>query len=255
MAGKIGVSVVIIAKNEEKKIGRCLESVRWADEVIVVDGFSTDRTVEIASAAGAQVIQRKFSGSFADDRNAGLDASRNEWVLTLDADDVVTEEFRAKLEGALAAKDDAVIYKFRRKNFFLGHYMEHGGWCHYIPNLVKKGAVRFEGDVHEVPVYKGRMGTIDADIEHYPFETLGQFIERQNRYTDIAARRLLDERPALSEKDVRREMIGRSFKTFWKSYVRKAGYKEGLYGLVFAVLFAFINFLKWAKYWELTKKE
>ena len=247
------ISVVIIAKNEEKKIGRCLESVRWADEVIVVDGFSTDRTVEIARSSGARVVAHKFTGSFADERNVGMDESRNEWVLTLDADDVVTEGFRAKLEEVFAKNEDAVIYKFRRKNFFLGHYMEYGGWAHYIPNMVKKGAVRFEGKVHEVPVYKGAMGTIDADIEHYPFDSIGQFVDRQNRYADIAARQLLEEKGVLSDRDIRRGMVSTSFKIFWKSFVKKQGYKEGFYGLAFSILFAFINFLKWAKYWELVR--
>lgn len=250
---KIGISVVIIAKNEEKKIGLCLESVRCSDEVIVVDGMSTDKTVEIAKASGARIIQRPFSGSFADDRNAGLEAARNDWVLTLDADDVVTENFWLKLEEALSIKEGVVVYKFRRKNFFLGHSMDHGGFHHYIPNLVNKNYVRFEGEVHEVPVFKGNMGAIDADIEHYPFDSLGQFITRQNRYTDIAARDMLKKEGVLAEKIIRRGLINKSFKIFWKSYVKKQGYKEGVYGLIFAVLFSFINFLKWAKYWELIK--
>jgi glycosyltransferase involved in cell wall biosynthesis len=252
---KLNVSVVIIAKDEEKKIARCLESIRWADEVIVVDGMSEDRTAEIARSFGARVVRHAFTGSFADDRNVGMDEARNEWVLTLDADDVVTEDFAAQLEEALAKREDAVAYKFRRKNFFLGHPMEHGGWHHYIPNLVKKGAVRFKGDIHEVPVFEGRMGTIEADIEHYPFDSVSQFIARQNRYTDIAARDLLEREGRLSEREIRRNMMSKSLKMFWKSYVRKQGYKDGFYGLVFAVLFAFINFMKWAKYWELTRRD
>ncbi len=250
---KIPVTVVIIAKNEEKKIARCLESVRWADEVIVVDGYSDDKTVDIARSSGARVVRHGFTGSFADDRNAGMDAASNEWVLQLDADDVVTEEFRRKMEEALSKKEDLELYKFRRKNFFLGHYMEHGGWCHYIPNLVNKTRVRFEGDIHEVPVYSGRSGVIEADIEHYPFDSIAQFIDRQNRYTGIAARRLLKDLGNLSEKKIRGNMTGRTFKIFWKSYVKKQGYKEGVYGLVFSILFALINFMTWAKYWELVK--
>ena len=252
---KTKVSVVIIAKNEEKKIGRCLESVRWADEVIVVDGYSDDRTADIARSSGARVIQHKFAGSFAEERNLGMAEASNDLVLQLDADDVVTDGFREKMEEALSEKERADVYKFRRKNFFLGHCMEHGGWCHYIPNLVNKTKVRFEGDVHEVPVYGGKSGVIEADIEHYPFDTISQFIDRQNRYTDIAARRLLKDRGALSEKEIRRNMTGRTLKLFWKSYVKKQGYKEGAYGLVFSILFALINFMQWAKYWELTKKE
>jgi glycosyltransferase involved in cell wall biosynthesis len=251
---KIKISVVIIAKNEEKKIGNCLASVKWADEIIVIDGFSTDRTAEISKSHGAKVIEHKFTGAFADDRNMGNDNSRNEWVLSLDADDVVTEDFRRKMEDALAKNEaDVVVYKFRRKNFFLGHSMDHGGFHHFIPNLIKRTAVRYEGVVHEVPVYKGKMGVIDADIEHYPFDSISQFINRQNRYTDIAAQELLKSEGVLPEKAVRKNMIGKSLKMFWKSYVKKQGYKEGVYGLLFAILFALINFMKWSKYWEITR--
>jgi (heptosyl)LPS beta-1,4-glucosyltransferase len=248
---KLKITVAVITKNEESNIAKCLDSVKWADEVVVVDGFSTDRTAEIARSTGAKVVQRKFSGSFADERNAALDNARNDWVLHIDADDVVTEDFRNKLSLALSKKEDVAVYKFRRRNFFLGHSMDRGGFHHYIPNLVNKKYVRYEGRIHEVPVYEGREGAINADIEHYPFASISQFIERQNRYSDIASREMFKEKGALSGKEIRKNLINKSFKIFWKSYVRKQGYKEGLYGLVFAVLFAFINFMKWAKYWEL----
>jgi len=250
---KVKVTVAVITKNEEKIIARCLESARWADEIIVVDAFSKDRTVDIAKSFGAKVVQRNFTGAFADDRNAGNDNAKNDWVLHIDADDVITDGFRKKLEDVIAGKEDAVVYKFRRKNFFLGHSMDHGGFHHYIPNLVNKRYVRYEGKIHEVPVYKGREGLIEADIEHYPFDSIEQFTGRQNRYTTIAAKHILDTEGLLSEKVIKKNMINKSFKVFWKSYVKKQGYKEGVYGLVFGVLFAWINFLKWAKYWELTK--
>ena len=131
--------------------------------------------------------------------------------------------------------------------------MEHGGFCHYIPNLVNKRYVRYEGAVHETPVYNGDEGVIEADVEHYPFDSVEQFVERQNRYTNIAARDLLKEEGMLSASKVLNGMVIKTFKIFWKSYIKKNGRREGFYGFLFAVLFAFINFLKWAKYWELTR--
>jgi len=252
---KVKVSVVIIAKNAEKKVSLCLKSVQWSDDIIVVDAFSTDRTVSIAESAGARVIQHAFTGSFADDRNLGLDSARNNWVLQLDADDIVTDTFVTKLKMELAGNKGYVLYKFRRKNFFLNHPMDHGGFHHYIPNLVDKRAVRYAGSVHEVPVYEGRMGTIEADVEHYPFDSVAQFVDRHNRYSDIAAMEEYRKNPGLGEKYVRDQMVWKTLKLFWKSYVKKQGYKEGIYGLVFAALFAFINFLKWAKYWEMAKNQ
>jgi glycosyltransferase involved in cell wall biosynthesis len=248
---KINVSVAVITKNEERLIGRCLDSVQWSDDIIVVDGMSADRTAEIARSKGARVAEHKFTGSFADDRNLGTEMARNEWVLHIDADDVVTEGFRRRMAEALAKGGKVDVYKFRRRNFFLGHSMDHGGFHHYIPNLVRKGAVRYEGAVHEVPVYRGAEGTIEADIDHHPFDSIQQFIDRQSRYAGIAAGQMLETEGVMDDKAIRKGILAKSFKVFWKSYVKKQGYRDGLYGLVFAILFAFINFLKWAKYWEL----
>jgi glycosyltransferase involved in cell wall biosynthesis len=249
------VSAVIIAKNEEKKIGNCLASLKWADEVIVIDGFSTDKTVEIARAHGARVVQHAFTGKFADDRNLGLKEAKYDWVLAIDADDVIDSGFKAKLDETLSKNKGEVVYKFRRVNFFLGHRMDYGGFHHYIPNLVDRRHVKYEGVVHEVPVYQGEMGTLEADIEHHPFDSIEQFVARQNRYSTIAAGELLRQNGVMSQKEIRKGMIGKSFKVFTKSYFKKQGYKDGIYGLAFAVLFSFINFLKWAKYWELVRKD
>jgi len=251
---KIKITVAVITKNEEKNIAKCLKSVQWADDIVVVDGFSTDRTAEIAKSLGARVIQHKFTGSFADDRNEGNTNAKYDWVLHIDADDIVTDMFRQKLAETLARNEDVVVYKFRRKNYFLNHAMDHGGFHHYIPNLVNRKFVKYEGVVHEMPVYKGDLGTLDADIEHYPFDSVGQFVDRQNRYAGLAARKMRETDGVLSEREIKSGLIGKSFKVFWKSYFKKQGYKEGMYGLVFAVLFAFINFLKWAKYWEMVKE-
>ncbi len=248
------VTVAVITKNEEKNIARCLESIKWADEIIVVDGYSTDKTAEIARSYGAKVVLHKFTGRFADDRNEGMKNASNDWVLHIDADDVVTDNFKDRMYETLRSGSGKAAYKFRRRNYFLGHSMDHGGFHHYIPNLVNQRYCRYEGDIHEVPVCQGETGLIEADIEHWPFSTIGQFVERQNRYSDIAAKDIFNKEGVLTDRNIRKGMIARSLKIFWKSYVKKQGYKEGIYGLVFAILFAFINFLKWAKYWELVKE-
>ena len=252
---KMPVTVVVIAKNAQAKIARCLESVQWADEIIVIDGFSSDRTAAISGSFGAKVIQHKFTGTFADDRNLGMEHARNDWVLQLYADEIVTAEFRGKLAEKLARKENFAVYKFRRRNFFLGHSMDHGGFHHYIPNLVNKRCVKFGGAIHEIPIYSGSESIIEADIEHYPFDSIAQFIERQNRYSDIAAKELFEKDRMLSDREIRKGLVNRSFKVFWKSYFKKRGYKDGFYGLIFAILFSFINFMKWAKYWEMIKNE
>ncbi len=250
MAERQRLSVVVLTKNEEPRIARCLESVRWADEIIVVDGLSTDRTVEICRGFGARVIEHPFGGSFAQERNLGLQQAQGDWVLQIDADDVATPGFRAAVERLLGDPPPHAAVKFRRKSYFLGRFMRYGGWYHYLPNLVRRGAVRYEGLVHERPVVQGTIGQLDADIEHHPCEDLAEFLKRQDRYTGLAVQEMLAGGARLSEREVRARLLSRPWKTWWKSYVKKQGFREGMHGLVFAVFFAGVEFLKWAKYWE-----
>lgn len=250
------ITVAIITKNEEKNIKGCIDSVKgWADEIVVIDGCSVDKTASIAESLGAKVVEHKFDGSFATERNLAMENASGEWVLHIDADDRVTDGFKKMLDETLDKYNDVNVYKFKRKSFFLGHFMEHGGWYHYVPNLTRRGAVKFEGILHERPVFKGEMGTIEADIEHHPFESIAQFIERHNRYSTLEAGKMFRNDGLAKMAQAKKSMLGRSFKIFWKIYVKKKGYKEGMHGLVFAILFAFMNFLVWAKYWEMCEHE
>ena len=245
------LSVVILTKNEEARIRRCLESVGWADEIVIVDGLSTDRTVEVCRQFGARVIPHAFEGSFAQERNLGLDSARGDWVLQIDADDVVTPAFRTAVERILAEPQPHAAYQFRRKSYLMGRFMRYGGWYHYLPNLVRRDAVRYEGLVHERPVVRGTIGRLEADIEHHPCEDLTAFLARHNRYTSLSAQELFRELGRLDDRQIRSRLIRRTWKTFWKTYVKKQGFREGLHGLIFSVFFAGVEFVKWAKYWEL----
>lgn len=250
---KSRLSVVIITKNEEEKIGRCLESVKWADEIVVVDGYSTDRTVEICRQCGAKIIQHQFEGDFGKERNIGTDEASGDWILQLDGDDVVTDGLRQKIEDILSKEVEYVAYKFIRKNFFLGHLMRYGGWYYYYPHLYKKGFARYEGRVHHLLKIDGKIGVLEEAIEHYPFQNLEQFINRQNRYTSIEAEEMLQKEGLIDAKVVRYNLTVKPIKLFWKMFVKKKGFKEGRYGLVFSILYAWVHFIKWAKYWELTR--
>ncbi len=247
------LSVVILTKNEEARIARCLESIRWADELIVVDGMSTDRTVEICRAFGAQVIAHPFGGSFAEERNLGMARATGDWVLQIDADDVVTPAFREAVGRLLADGAPHDAFRFRRKSHFMGRFMRHGGWYHYLPNLVRRDRVRYVGRVHERPEVSGSIGVLEADIEHHPCDDLAAFVSRHNRYTSIQTEELV----AISSGWPRRRLVWylvRSpWKVFWKSYVKKQGFREGLFGVLFASLYAWFEVVKWAKCWELTQ--
>ena len=245
------LSAVILTKNAEDSIRGCLESVKWADEIIIVDGFSSDRTVEICRGYTDKIILSEFKG-FAEERNKGTDKASGDWVLQLDADEVVTPGLAKALKEAMTSPAPCAGYKFRRKNFFLGHPMRYGGWYHYSAHFFKKGFGRYEGLIHERLKLNGRQGIIEAEIEHRPFASISQFISRQNRYTGYEARDILNEKGLLSKKVVMHNLRFKPIKLFWKYYLKKQGFREGMIGFIFSVLFSYVHFMKWAKYWELT---
>jgi len=247
------LTALLIVKNEEKRIRGCLDSVRWADEIVVVDGFSRDRTVEICNEYGAKIIEHEFEGGFDIDCNLGIDNSSGDWILKLDADEVVTDSLKEDIQRVLEDDKGYSAFKFHRKNFFLGHFMRYGGWYHYSLHFFKKGKARYKGRVHETLIVDGKIGQIEGDCEHYPFSSLTEFIDRHNRYSNIEAQRILDEQGILNTKTINYNLKIKPLKRFWKFYVKKKGFLEGLYGLVFSILFAWVHFLNWAKYWEMVK--
>ncbi|MDP3791497.1 MAG: glycosyltransferase family 9 protein [Candidatus Omnitrophota bacterium] len=253
MPKNYSISAVVLSKNSEKKIGDCLKSLTgWADEIIIVDGESTDNTAKIVESFNAKVYPHKFLGEFSAERNFGSDKASSQWVLQLDSDEVITDDFKQKCDLILPATNYNA-FKFRRKNIFLGHAFTYGGWYHWSQHLFRKNKARYEGRVHEKMIVDGDVGHLDADIMHTPFDSISEFIDRQNRYTDLQARDIIDTEKDLSIRNIKYNLRAKPAKLFKKMYIKNKGYKEGLYGFVFAILFSWVHFLKWAKVWELVK--
>ena len=248
------LSIVIITKNAAEKIRNTLESVKWADEIVIVDGGSTDETVDIAHKYTDKIVVSEFDG-FDRERNKGTEKATGDWILQLDADEIITDEFKERLLKIMNGDDGGnVSFKFRRKNIFLKRPMMHGGWYHYSAHMFKKGFAHYEGDIHEKLIVNGEQGKLEEGVEHYPFYSLTEFVERQNRYTTLQAKEMYREDPNIDEKTVKYNLKIRPLKLFWKMYMKKDGRKEGMHGLVFSIAFAWVHFLKWAKYWELTNE-
>jgi len=255
MPKNYSLSAVILSKNSDKKIERCLSSLKgWVNEIIIVDGGSVDNTIKISERFGARIYLHPFSGSFAQERNFGTDKALGDWVLQLDSDEIVTDSFKKKCDEILPETKYAA-FKFNRKNVFLNHEFTYGGWYHRSQHLFKKGMARYEGRVHENMIVNGDVGFIDADILHIPFDSISEFIERQNRYTDLQAADIMDKEKDLTKKKIRYNLKIKPVKLFRKIYFKKKGYKEGMHGLVFAILSSYVHFLKWAKVWDKTKNQ
>lgn len=248
------ITAVVLTKNEAAKIRRCLDAIRWVDEIIIVDGESTDGTPDICREDGAVVINHPFGGDFGEERNLGNAHATSDWVLQLDADDLVTPEFRQAAETILRDGTPHAAFQFRRTNCFLGHWMRYGGWDHSSLHFFRRGKARYRGRVHHALLVDGSIGTLKAAVEHYPFDSLEQFVDRQNRYTTLEARELVDLHGTFPPRELRYQIMVKPAKLFWKLYVKKQGFRDGMHGLIFSGLYSFVHFLKWAKVWELSDR-
>ena len=251
---KPSISVVIITKDEEEKISRCLNSIKWTDEIVVVDDLSVDKTAEICREYGAKVLSNKSEGNFDRQRNIGIDNSKSDWVLQLDADEIVTEELKQGILEAVNSNHGYAAYKFKRKNYFLGHFIRYAGEYNYYVKLLRRGRARYVGrSVHETLQVDGEIGAINCDIEHRVFDSISQFIERQNFCSGVEAGLLYEENKGVPDRKIKYNLIISSGKLFWKLYFKKKGYKDGMHGIVWCVLQSVRRILIWAKYWELSK--
>ncbi len=246
------ISVVIITKNEEPRIRKALASVRsFADEIVVVDDMSTDCTREIAAREfQAKVFQRPLEKDFAAQRNFGAQQASSAWIFPMDADEFISDAVGARIREAIGAAGDTAAFELRRLNYFVGSPIRHAGAYGYYVRLYRKDCVAYHGPVHEQLEVRGVVSRIDGDICHYPFETLAPFFDKAVRYAEQEAELYCQARPHVSAKEIRYHLTWRPLKTFWKIYVRKKGYRDGLPGLVWCVGNVIGPLIKWMKIWE-----
>ena len=251
MTARAKLSVVLFVKNEARRIAAALETVRWADEIVIIDDASTDETPHICRAFGARVITCEDSrGEFYKRRNFGFSQASGEWILMMDPDERVTPELRDAMLRVLEDPDGCVGFSFWRRNFFWGRPLRHGGWRQRVLHFFRKGSGGDRGlRVHSPIEVDGQAGRLDADMDHFPFESVGHFIDKQNFYTTFEAKELTDD-SACSDPELRRRLVRRPLKIFWKMYVKKRGAADGFPGFVLAVLCSWVEFLRWAKCWE-----
>ena len=249
------VSAVIMTKNCEDLVEGTLRSVAdWVDEIVVIDGFSADRTVEICRRYTDKIFQNRWNGyRFCTERNLGNEKASSDWCFHVDPDERATTEFRDAVLKILEKGTGCDAFEFRKKNYFLGHWMRYGGWYHYSLHFFRRGRARYEGVIHESLKTDGKIGRIEAPVEHYPFTSIQQFVTRHNGYSAREAAATLEKEGILPPGRVRYELQQKPLKRFFKFYVRKKGFLDGIHGFLFSVLFAWVHFVHWAKYWELVR--
>lgn len=242
MAEKI--SVIIIAYNEEKNIKRCLESVKWADEIVVVDGFSDDRTEEICREYTDRVFQSKWNG-FGRQKNICAEKTSHKWVLNIDSDEVVSPELENEIRGLLNGEPEFPLYKIPRKNYFGSRWVQHGGWYpDHIARLYDKTQIAFsENLVHEGLIPDNRFGFLKSPLEHYSYRDMTDYVERQNRYSTLSAQ----QSSANGKEATCMDLVLKPPLAFLKTYFLKQGFREGFLGFFLAISASYYTFLKYAK--------
>ncbi|QHN04376.1 glycosyltransferase family 2 protein [Granulicella sp. WH15] len=254
------LSVAIITLNEEHNLARTLASVSFADEIVIVDSNSTDRTVEIAESFGAKVFQQPWMG-FAAQKNFAIEKCSGTWVLSLDADEELSPELQRQIRTLLPSNPPADAYFINRRNLFLNRWIKHGG---YYPDpklrLFRRSAANFEPrfaprPVHETMVFDGESASLDYDLIHHAYPTLESYLEHMDRYSTLGAQLLVNEKktsgPVLAFYWY--IMIVPHLTFFW-NYLVRLGFLDGREGLLLHLYHSAYVSWKYAKAWATTHK-
>ena len=247
------ISVYTIAYNEAEKVAATIESVRWADEIIVVDSWSTDGTAEIAASLGAKVVQVEFKG-FGDLRNQALAACSHEWIFSLDADERCTPEAQQEIRSLIAAPDALDAYWVPRRNFFMGQWIRHSGWYpnYRQPQVFRKGYMHYD----QKPVHENYILTSSKPIGHlknaiwqFPFKNMSEVMHKANRYSSLGAPRIAERPLSMGS------ALTHGLWSFVKHYIFKRGFLDGWPGFVIAVGNFEGTFYRYVKAIEIQKGE
>lgn len=250
------LSVIIITKNEEEMIKDCLESVRQlADEIIIVDSGSKDKTLEIAKKYTDRIFTYK-NGSFSDWRNFGLKKAKGDWVLYIDADERVTTELKEEIKNVVQnpkPKTQNPAYAIPRRNFYLGKEVRFGGaWPDYVKRLFKRDKLaEWKGKLHEEPVFEGKLGHLKEPMIHITHRDLSSMIEKTRQWSKIEAELLYQAKhPPVTWWRILRVMLTE----FWERGIKKQGWRDGTVGWIEIIFQMFSRFITYARLWEMQQE-
>ena len=246
------LSAVIITRNEEENLPRCLDSVKFADEIVVVDSGSTDRTLDIAREFGATVCETEWRG-FGFSKRDGVAKATGDWVLSIDADEEVSAELAEEIQAVVRDSHSVAGFHIPRRTEFLGRWIMHSGWYpDPVLRLFRKECGNFdEALVPEKVILEGETGLLKNDLLHYSYPSLEDYFRKFNRYTSLAAR----EAHQNGRKVGVRYVLVNPLVKFVKQYVVKGGFLDGLEGLILAILSACYVMVKYAKIRDLVRRE
>jgi glycosyltransferase involved in cell wall biosynthesis len=241
------LSVILITKNEALNLKACLDSVAFADQIVIVDSGSTDGTLEIARNAGAQIIQTTDWPGFGPQKNRALAAADGDWILSIDADERITPALAAEIKAVLQDKQAAAAYEIPRKSWYCGRFIEHAGWApDYVTRLVRQGKAKFSGDlVHERILVDGATAKLKTPMLHYSFRDFSQVLNKVDLYSTLSAR----QRYGSGQRSSVGNAVLHGFAAFIRTYLFKRGFLDGSHGLALAISNAEGSYYRYLKIW------
>ena len=242
------LSAVVITKNEEVNIGRCLSSLSFCDEIIVVDAESEDSTLAKASQFTSKLFVHPWKG-YVGQRNYANSLASHDWILSIDADEEVSEELKAEILELLGKVTSEAAYSISRKTIHSGRWIKHGGWYpNRLLRLFKKSKGEWRGgEVHEYWYTESNIGILKNDLIHYSFDGIADQVERNNHYSTLGAKSLFAKQQRFSTF----RLLMKTASKFVETYFLKFGFLDGYPGFIISISAAYSVFLKWVKLWEL----
>ncbi len=249
----VELATVVLTKNEERHVGDCLDSLAWADERVVFDDFSTDRTVEIAQARGARLLRHPLE-NFAAQRNAALALVEARWIFFVDADERATPGLAEEVRQVIRQEGDRARagWWVSRHNYMIGHRMRGGGWYpDYQLRLLCRGKARYDPahPVHEIVILDGEAGYLENALVHYNYDTVAQFRHKTRRYTAFEAEILHSQGVQVRPWTY----LSMPVREFWRRFVLLQGYRDHVYGLLFSSLMSWYTFVTYRHLRRLAK--
>ena len=248
------VSVLILAKNEEKFIGACLDSVKdFADEIIVIDDYSTDSTAEICKSRGAKVFRRELAGDWSSQRNFAIQQAQYDWIFMIDADERATPELSAEIKKILERDDRNIAWCVARLSYFWGQPLRHGGWFpDYVARLLPREGTSSVGVVHEKIVHKCAEKNFDKSkyLVHYPYRDWEHHLAKMNTYTTLMAKKMHDSGKSANILDI----IIHPFWAAFRMYILRGGFLDGVVGFILSGFHYFYTMEKYVKLYYYDKE-
>lgn len=248
---KSKITALAITLNEEENVKQYVESLSFADEIIFIDSYSTDKTVEIAKSFGVTVIQRDFD-NFSEQRNFAISQAKNDWIVFFDLDEIVTPELEAEIISVTTSPSDCVAYYVKRNFYFLGKHIKYGGWqSDKAIRVFNKSFCQYNGNlVHEMVAANGTVGFLKERVNHFSYKNFDNYNNKLNLYSKLQAESLYvkNKRP-----NVYHFFIRPKYRFFWQ-YIYRLGFLDGKEGFILAYVHAFSVFKRYLQLWMMYRK-